>query len=487
MRTGETVSDALRVMARAPRDWWAPRFRVGVTGLAGAGKTTFLVSLINQFENLVALDWRHRPGLSRIVSARWHEDPDGALTDAVFPYRAALERLTSTPPRWPESTDGCSTARIDLRARRVGWIDRLRGDFEATVELVDYPGEWLLDLALLNLDYAGFSRAMLEVLAAPEGPEIARVVYAELHHIDRTQPPDAARLGALLNRYADALRALRDPPYHRRRLMPGRLIRGAEGAPPATWGFVPLPAIRAAASPPAASAIAPSDGRSQGRDPVYDLRSDAWAREMHKRFDAYRRRVARPFRRDLFLRLDAQIVLVDLLGALRGGAPALADTQTALHDLLRAFRHGSEGGLLGRWFPRVSRVVFAVTQVDELLPEDQPRAVRALEDLLFDEVQRLRAAGVKVSLRAVAALRSARPVEHAEGRALQGFERETGQPITLLPPRLPERLPGDLNVRLEPFPRLSPPPGLRRVGGFPNFRMSEVVEDLVGDWLEART
>lgn len=484
MKTVETVSDALRVMAQAPRDWWSPRFRVGVTGLAGAGKTTFLVSLINQFENLAALDWRHRPGLSRIVSARWHEDPDGALTDAVFPYRAALERLTSTPPRWPESTDGCSTARIDLRARRAGWIDRLRGDFEATVELVDYPGEWLLDLALLGLDYAGFSGVMLEVLRSREAPASARALYDDLHRIDRERAPDPAQIDTLVARYASVLRELRDAPYHRRRLMPGRLIRGAEGDAPAAWGFVPLPA--AALDPDASTSPARTAGVT-GSAPIYDLRDDGWARAMHERFETYRRRVARPFRRDLFLRLDAQVVLVDLLGALRGGAPALRDTQTALHDLLRAFRHGAEGGLVGRWFPRVSRVVFAVTQVDELLPEDQPHAVRALEDLLFDEVQRLRAAGVKVSLRAVAALRSARPFEHSEGRALQGFERETGRPIAVLPPRLPERLPGDLNVRLEPFPRMSPPPGLRRVGGFPNFRMSEVIEDLVGDWLEART
>ncbi|MFN4263629.1 MAG: YcjX family protein [Thioalkalivibrionaceae bacterium] len=460
VRNIEILSDSVRQALRAPGDWWQPRLRVGVTGLAGAGKTTFLVSLINQFENIVALDWRRRPGLARIVSARWHEDSDGALTNEVFAYRAALERLTSTPPSWPVSTEGCSTARIDLRAKRGGLIDRFRGDFEATIELVDYPGEWLLDLALLDMDYAHFSQVMLDVLMGSGSPEPARVWAQQLAKLDRSRAMDDGELSRWIRDYQQVLRTLRNPPFQRRRLMPGRLIRGAAAQTAVDWAFVPLP-------------------NAEADDPL--------VRFMRQRFDEYRRKVARPFRRDLFLRLDAQIVLVDLLGALRGGQAALRDTQSALQDLLQSFRHGGQGGLFKGWFPHISHVVFAVTQIDELLPEDQTQAVRILEDLLFDEVQRLRAAGVKVSLRAVAALRSARPFAHPEGPALEGFERESGAAIALLPPRLPEHLPGDLNVRLAPFPRLSPPPGLRRVGGFPNFRMSDVIEDLVADWIEART
>jgi hypothetical protein len=36
------------------------------------------------------------------------------------------------------------------------------------------------------------------------------------------------------------------------------------------------------------------------------------------------------------------------------------------------------------------------------------------------------------------------------------------------------------------MPDLAPPSGLRRADGFPNFRMAEVIEDLLGEWLQDR-
>ncbi len=60
-----------------------------------------------------------------------------------------------------------------------------------------------------------------------------------------------------------------------------------------------------------------------------------------RRFESYKSDVVRPFFKDHFSRLDRQIVLVDVLGALNQGADALADLDRAMDDVLKVFRPGA--------------------------------------------------------------------------------------------------------------------------------------------------
>ena len=63
-------------------------------------------------------------------------------------------------------------------------------------------------------------------------------------------------------------------------------------------------------------------------------------RDMERRYEAYKSHVVQPFFRDHFARLDRQIVLVDALAALNSGPAAMRDLETALTDVLAAFRAG---------------------------------------------------------------------------------------------------------------------------------------------------
>ena len=47
-------------------------------------------------------------------------------------------------------------------------------------------------------------------------------------------------------------------------------------------------------------------------------------------FDPFKAIVVRPFFRDHFARLDRQIVLIDVLAALNGGKPAVADLERSM-------------------------------------------------------------------------------------------------------------------------------------------------------------
>ena len=127
------------------------RLRVGVTGLSGAGKTTFITSLINQLENHGKGLLARRAPFDRLESVRWQREN----VEQPFPYLDALAALSSAPARWPDSTSDLSRVVIDLRFRPQGLLRRVQPVRQVRIDILDYPGEWLLDLPLYHVGGLG--------------------------------------------------------------------------------------------------------------------------------------------------------------------------------------------------------------------------------------------------------------------------------------------------------------------------------------------
>ena len=134
--------------------------RLGVTGLARSGKTVFITSLVaNMLEGgrmplLSAMAQRH------IVSSYLQPQPDDTVPR--FDYENHLAALTGKTPHWPESTRAISELRLSLKVRPNGLLAGLQGPRTLHLDIVDYPGEWLLDLALMDellgdIDRAGWA------------------------------------------------------------------------------------------------------------------------------------------------------------------------------------------------------------------------------------------------------------------------------------------------------------------------------------------
>ncbi len=281
--------------------------RLGVTGLARAGKTVFITSLV---ANL--MDRGRMPGLlavqeGRIESAFLQPQPDDTIPR--FDYEAHLSALTGRTPRWPDSTRAVSELRLSLRVRPSGLLAGLQGPRTVHLDIVDYPGEWLLDLALLDKDYSGWSAEVLDRLARREIAADFLTLAGATDGAAELAEPQAAALARAFTGY---LRAARAAGFYDctpgRFLLPGEL----EGSPVLT--FAPLP---------------PGDA------PRRSLR-----REMERRFEAYKREVVKPFFRDHFARIDRQVVLVDVLGAIHNGPRAVGDMRRAMAEILGAFRPG---------------------------------------------------------------------------------------------------------------------------------------------------
>ncbi len=65
--------------------------------------------------------------------------------------------MTGPVPHWPDSTSAVSELRLSFRVRPGGLLSGLRSPRTVHLDIVDYPGEWLLDLALLETDYTRWS------------------------------------------------------------------------------------------------------------------------------------------------------------------------------------------------------------------------------------------------------------------------------------------------------------------------------------------
>ena len=125
----------------------------------------------------------------RVLRAYLEPQPDDQVPR--FDYERHMADLTATPPRWPESTrphQPASGSRSNTSRRNSGsgssGYDRLN------IDIVDYPGEWLLDLPLLRLDYAEWSRTALEQSGAASRKAAAKDWHAALAEIDPAAPAD---------------------------------------------------------------------------------------------------------------------------------------------------------------------------------------------------------------------------------------------------------------------------------------------------------
>ena len=150
-------------VAAASSSMFEPVIRLGVTGLARSGKTVFITSLV---ANL--LDRGRMPQLMA-ASQGWIEavvlQPQPDMTVPRFDVETHLAALTGDDPRWPSSTRSISELRLSFRVRPSGLFAAFSGPRMVHVDIVDYPGEWLLDLGLMALDYGQWSERVLARIA----------------------------------------------------------------------------------------------------------------------------------------------------------------------------------------------------------------------------------------------------------------------------------------------------------------------------------
>ncbi|MED5501061.1 YcjX family protein [Salinicola sp. MIT1003] len=443
------------------------QLRLAVTGLSRAGKTAFLTSLVNQLRHAgidARLDLLKSAREERLLGAQRVSQPD--LGVPRFPYDEAMASLKSTPPHWPEPTRGISELRLQLRYKTRRARGLLGDTATLTLDLIDYPGEWLLDLPLLEHDFLSWSQAQLESMG-PERRRYARTWQdaAATHAAEETV--DESRLAELAEHYAASLRQAREAGFSH--LQPGRFLLPGDlqGAP--VLQFFPLPGVT-----------------EKDRQTLEALPASSLYQTLKKRFRFYQQHVVKPFYREHFRRFDRQIVLVDVLGALNAGPERFEDLSRALTTLMRSFDYGKRS-LLNRLFsPRIDRLAIAATKADHVTPDQHANLVTLLESLLAEPIKDLRYADVPVRAFSLASIRATETREvESDGRrqpALRGHGLD-GEPLLVYPGDVPTRLPEPEFWQRQgfAFTAFRPPPFTP--AALPHIRMDATLEWLMGDKL----
>ena len=327
---------------------------VAVTGLSRSGKTVFLTSFINQLlanDKLTYLnDKLKRPFVARLLP------PDSHY--ARFDYFSKLRAFREKNPSWPDATKQVSktTLQLELKSDYAFLQNQI-----VNIELVDYPGEWLLDLSMLDMDFAAWSAQMLALAKESQRAEYSDEWLALLSREELyARHEDESKDEVLFDSYCEYLKSLHY--NHFSFVQPGRFLEPGDMDGDPLLHFSPLP-LRIARE---------------------DVDENSLYARFEKRYDAYLQEVVKRLYMDHFKYFDTQIILVDLVKTLQHGHTSFMDMHLAFKHILKSFTYGSNN-FLTKWFGlKIDHVIFAATKADYIPPPQHNSYKALLEKMIGD-------------------------------------------------------------------------------------------------------
>jgi len=436
---------------------------LAVTGLSGSGKTAFITALVHQLSEQAS---EQNMPFFRVVREGRHiatqPVPQKALNIPTFAYRQAMAALNQQPPTWPESTQRINTLRLAMRYRPKQGLRAQFGDSATlTIDLIDYPGEWLMDLPMLNMDYPTWCERQLTMLNKAARAEHAQDFMTALHEFDANAEVDEVRLKELSELYKQALVNIKAH-AHAANLQPGRmLIPGElEGAP--LLSFFPCHAPL-----------------QSGQHTQYQ--------QLEARFEAYKAQVVKPFYKDYFCHFDRQVVLVDLLRALKLGPDIFDEQAEAITELLSFFDYGKSNVLRRLFSPNIDKLLFIANKADQVGANYHQDLALLLHDIVKEKANSLTFSGVEVDTMAMAAVCATQGKQVVEkGQSLHcvyGKPLHESQWLTYLPPQPPRHRLTAQQWPQQGFDYIDFAPWPHSDGRLRHMRMDHALEFLLGDKL----
>ena len=475
----DDILSGVGVAARAAEDVVTRRtMRLGVTGLSRSGKTVFITALVNNLLSGAKLPVLQAAAEGRITRVRLEPQPDDVVPR--FPYEEQLARMSGPERVWPQSTRQISQLRVTFEFARAKSI--FGGPSSFTLDIVDYPGEWLLDLGLLDKTYSEWCAEAIALAEQPQRRIIAQEWLKTVRALDASGVASEGNARWAAEVFTAYLRRAREDVYALSTLPPGRFLMPGdlEGSPALTFAPLRVPA---------------------GAEP----KQGSLGAMMARRYDSYRNRVVRPFFAKHFSRLDRQVILIDVLSALNSGPAAVRDLEHAMASVLQTFRVGRSSLFSAIFRPRADRIMFAATKADRLHHSSHDRLEDIVRLLTARAIAKAQGLGAEIDVVALAAVRATREAEIRRGdeilRAIIGVpekgETLGGQvfdgvaEVATFPGQLPERPEMALNgeglglseaANDYRFLRFRPP--LTPAGASaPSIRLDRVLQFLLGDRL----
>lgn len=447
------------------------RVCLGISGLSRSGKSTFITSMLNQ---LLEYDKAKLSGFAPRVEDRLLSVKAIPLKNhriKSFPYEENYRRIASPEPAWPEPTVDISAYLLEIRLRNqqkslIPWVSN---ESKLKLEIRDYPGEWLLDLPLMNMPYVGWCGQCLAQYTVSPRNELLGDLYVDLQCVDPFAECDESHLFDLNKRFKDFLKACKSHGKSLSLIQPGRFLIPGDVDDEMGLSFVPL--LKA---------------RKFSDSELNKASETSYFKVNEKFFERYKRIYVKPFLEDFFSGVDRQLVLVDVISAMYGGPDYLDDIREAMSRIAECFSYG-RGGFIDRLIsPKIDRVVFAATKIDQVGSEDHESVRQLLEAIIRSTKQKIGHNGVSVRLEATAAVRSSREYMLDGKKVVEGVDLY-GKKKTFVNPQIPEDVPESIDewAHLLDFdtPTLRPPKGVfyKNHDVIPHIRIDSVLNSLLGD------
>lgn len=442
---------------------------LGVTGLSGSGKTTFITSLINQlmsFDHAQAALAGFSPALTqRILGVKLHR---ARIAGETFPYAENYRQLCGEAPQWPHSTTDISGCVLEIRLQRSrGILTRLGRPYKTLLlEILDYPGEWLLDLPMRQQSYLEWCRQFRAQYQQAERAQLLAQWAPQLAEIDPLATVDQALLGQQVAEFKQLLKQCKEAAGFSF-VQPGRFLMPGS-AEPELLAFLPL-------------MMAPTLTDEQ----LKAAPKESYLRYFERCYADYLEQLVEPFYQRFFSKIDRQLVLVDVLTALHGGEDYVADMRQSLTAILDSFCYGQQSWLRQLIQPKVDRVAFVASKVDQVVSADHDNLRQLLATMVRQAFRQVQHEGIEPICEAAAAVRASVEVVHEGNKAVVATQQD-GRRRGLVGPPIPTRLPQGEQWQafaqwpLKPF---LPPAGLSHANHdpLPHIRVDSVINSLIGD------
>lgn len=448
--------------------------RIAVTGLSQSGKTAFITSLINQLlhinhvgNNSLALFEPARN--QQIISVKRVAQPD--LNIPRFEYEQNLNALQQTPPQFPASTRGVSETRLAIRyQRQSGLLSYIKERGTLYVDIFDYPGEWLLDLPLLEMNFQQWSTLMAQHHQGIRA-ELAQTWFNKTQQLDLNAPANEDTLARLAQDYTAYLHQCKAQGLHF--IQPGRFVLPGEleGAP--ALQFFPLLHLT----------------DTQWQQLKQHHAPNSYFALLNQRFDYYRGKIVKRFYQDYFAHFDRQVILADCLTPLNHSYQAFNDMQEGLQQLFKNFHYGKRTFLHRLFSPRIDKLMFLATKADHITSDQFPQLISLMRQLVQGSGRYADFAEIPTEYGTIAAIRTTQQLNINENgqtyKAIRGIRAQDRQQITVFPGSVPNRLPNAdfwQHNQFE-FDQFAPQP-LDPNNPIPHLRIDAVLQFLLADKLD---
>ncbi|MGB9097905.1 YcjX family protein, partial [Erwinia sp.] len=359
--------------------------------------------------------------------------------------------------------------RLALRYRsRESLLRHFKDTSTLFLEIVDYPGEWLLDLPMLAQDYLGWSRQMTGLLQGDRASWSER--WKTLcEGLDPLAPADENRLGEIAAAWTDYLLKCKQEGLHF--IQPGRFVLPGDMAGAPALQFFPWPQV---------------DESNETRLAQADANTNIGM--LRARFNYYCQHVVKGFYKNYFLKFDRQIVLVDCLQPLNSGPQAFNDMRLALTQLMQSFSYGQRTLFRRLFSPVIDKLLFAATKSDHVTADQHANLVSLLQQLVQDAWQNAAFEGITMDCLGLASVQATQSglVDHQGEKipALRGHRLADNEALTVYPGEVPPRLPGNAFWQQQGFHfEQFRPQDLDVDRPLPHIRMDAALEFLLGDKL----